>query len=317
MFSFINLIQSILQKFKRNKGLWFTILTVLSVTGVLVSITLINLMTTDVSHKTYMQVHRVDTTQLDNILDMKYDSLLSIAGVISMHQNVIDNIKSKSDKSMNDILDNIAATINKRVNIAPIKVHYYALGYASSLGENTSYADLVMSTTTSISGPVVNSDGVRIIGITPVLDGNKTIGAIEVSQDISAVKNVFDNLGKEFAFIIKKSQLVFVDLETKQGNTQDIHEKYKIFFHDYDSLFFSNIKEISLEELQKTKYNVNPKYYTTYEDAVDINGKPIGLFILGESSSEVNSFVNITKNLINSVTTVALGLIISLILFMF
>ncbi len=317
MFSFINFLQSILRKLQKNKGVWFTILTVASVIGVLVSISLMNIMTTDVSKKTYMEVHEVEITQLDNILDTKYDSLLSMGGVIAMDPDVIANIKSKSDKSLNDRLSNIAKNINERVNIDPIIVRYYAKDYTSTLGENTKYADLVMSTTTSISGIVVDSNGIRLIGITPILDANVTIGAIEVSQDVASLRNTFESLGKEFAFILNKSQMVFIGLETKQGNTQDISEKYKIFFHKYNPQFFTNIRKINLEKLQQTKYNITPSYYTTYEEAVNINGKPIGLFIIGESAQEANSFVNITKNLISSVTTVALGLVISLILFMF
>ena len=258
MFSFINFLQSILRRLKKNKGLWFTLLTVFSVMGVLISISLMNMMTTDVSEKTYMRVHEVETTQLENILDAKYDSLLSIGGVISLNPDVKANIKSKSDKSLNDILDTVAKTINERVNIDPILVRYYSSKYASSLGENTKYADLVMSTTTSISGIVVNSNGVRMIGITPVVDGNVTIGAIEVSQDIASLKNLFEDLGKEFTFLLDKSQMVFISLETKQGNTQDISDKYKIFFHKYNPQFFTKVREINLEQLQQEKYNISP-----------------------------------------------------------
>lgn len=317
MFSFVNFIQSILRRLQKNKGLWFTLLTVASVMGVLISISLINMMTTQVSHKTHMEVHRVDVTLLENIMETKYDSLLSIGGVIALNPDVIANIKSKSDKSTNDLLSITSKTINERVNIDPITAHYYSTEFESSLGENVKYAKLVMDTTTSISGLVVNSNGVRLIAITPVVDGNVTIGAIEISQDVSTIKNQLEKLGKEFAFIINKSQLVFMDLGTKQGNMQDIDEKYKIFFHHYNPQFYTNIQKVDLEKLQLEKYYVNPAYYITYDEAVNINGKPVGLFVIGESSAEANSFVNITKNLISSVTTVALGLVISLILFMF
>ena len=317
MFSIINFLQSILQKLQKNKGVWFTVLTATSVLGVLISISLINMMTSDVSHKTYMQVHRVDTIGLENILDTKYDSLLAIGGVLALHPDLIANIKSKSDKSVNDLLATTTKTINDRVNISPIIIRYYAKEYDTTLSENKKYASLVIDTDTSITGLVVNSNGIRIVAITPINDNNSTIGAIEISQDISTIKGELERLGKEFSFIFNKSQLVFMDLGTKQGNMQDINDKYKIFFHSYDPLFYTNLRDIDLEKLQREKYSVNPKFFTTYEEAVDINGKPIGLFMLGESSAEANSFVNITKNLISSVTTVALGLVISLILFMF
>ena len=317
MFSFINFIQSILAKLKKNKGIWFTILTVSSILGVLISISLMNMMTNDVARKTYLEVHRVDITQLSNILDNRYDSLLSIGGVIAIHPDIINNIKSKSDKSVNDILLAAETTINERINISPIQVRYYAGSYKASKSENTEYANLVIDTQTSISGIVVNSNGVRIIGITPINDGNNTVGAIEISQDIVSIKQAFDKLGKEFTFILDKSQLVFMDLGTKQGMTQDINDRYKIFFHDYNPQFFTNLRKIDLEYLQREKYFVDANYYTTVDETVDIDGKGIGLFLIGESAKEANSFVNITKNLISSVTTVALGLVISLILFMF
>jgi len=317
MFSFINFLQSILRRIQKNKGLWFTLLTVASVMGVLISITLINMMTTEVSHKTHIEVHRVDTVLLENIMDTKYDSLLAIGGVVALNPDVIENIKSKSDKSVNDLLALASETINERVNIEPIITRYYAADFESTLSENSKYAELVINTTTSITGLVVNSNGVRLIAITPIIDANKTIGAIEISQDISTVKNQLENLGKEFAFILNKSQLVFMDLGTKQGNLQDIDDKYKIFFHKYNPQFYTNIQKVNLDKLQLEKYFVNPAYFITSEEAVNINGKPVGLFVIGESSAEANSFVNITKNLISSVTTVALGLVISLILFMF
>lgn len=317
MFSFINFIQSILSKLKKNKGLWFTLLTVASVIGVLASITLMNMMTSDVAKKTYLEVHRVDTTQLHNVLDSRYDSLIAIGGVLAIHPDIIANIKTKSDKSINDLLNMAKKTINDRVYLDPIGISYYAKEYKSTKSENSTYADLVINTQTSITGIVVNSTGVKLIALTPIVDANTTIGAIEISQDVASIKSSFDRLGKEFTFILDKSQLVFIDLETKQGMTQDIDERYKIFFQNYNPQFYTNLRKINLEELEREKYWVDDSYFTTYDEAVDINGKSIGMFMIGEEANSANSFVNITKNLIGSVTTVALGLVISLILFMF
>lgn len=317
MFSFLKFLQSFVHRLQKNKGLWFTILTIASVAGVLISITLMNIMTTNVANKIYTQLHRESSSQLENILETRYDSLLSIGGVVAIYPQIIENIKTKSDKSIDDILLRAQESINSRVNIDPVKIHYYAASYKASKSENFKYADLVMQTNTSISGVVVNKDGVRIIAITPITDANQTIGAIELSQNIVVVKNDFEKLGKELAFLVDKSQLVFIDLKYKQGMTQDIDDRYKIFFHDYNSQFYSHLRKIDLEVLQQKKYAVDDTYYVTYNDATDIDGKEIGLFVIGENTTKANSFVNITKNLISSVTTVAIGLVISLILFMF
>jgi len=317
MFSFVKFLQSILNRVKKNKGLWFTLLTVASVLGIFISMSLINIMSRDVEHKTYIHVHKNISQQLENILSTQYDYLLSVGGVIAIHPDIIANIKTQSDQSINDLLVKSQKTINDRVHDNPILIHYYAKDFKASGSENFKYANVVMETQTSITGVVINSIGTRVVAITPVIENNNSIGAIEISQGITVVKNSFERLGKEFAFIVDKSQLTFMSLETKQGMTQDIDDKYKIFFHDYNPKYYTDIRKINLEKLQVEKYFVDEYYYTTVDEAIDIDGKKIGLFVIGESVQDTNSFVTITKNLINSITMVALGLVISLILFMF
>jgi len=316
MFSLIKFTQSLIERLKKNKGLWFTLLTVISVMGIFISMTLINRMSTDVAKKTYLQEHRVDVSQLENILDLKYDSLLSIGGIVSIHPDIIANIKTRSDQSVDDLLLKAQKAINEKV-LNPIELHYYASQYKTKNAENHKYADVAMDTQTSITGIVVNRKGIKIIAITPIIDNNTSIGAIEVSEPISSLRNAFEKMGKEFVFILDKSQLVFIDLETKQGMLQNINDDYVIFYHNYNPQFFNNLKKVPFDILLQQKYFVDDNYYTTYDEAADIDGKKIGLLIIGESAQETNSFVNITKNLINSITTVALGLVISLILFMF
>lgn len=317
MFSFINFIQSILKRIKQNKGLWFTILTVVSTFGIALSMFLINFMSSNVAEKTYMKVHRVNSTHLENILDQKYDALLSISNIMSIHPDIIANIKSRSDKSINTYLQMAQKTINEAVGMDPIKIHYYAKDFRASTSENFKYADVVIASQTAISGIVVNKIGTRVLVMTPVIDNNQTIGAIEISQDISSVKNTFEKFGKDFVFLIDKSQLVYIDLEFKQGMLQDINEQLKIFFHDYSPTFYTYLMHVDYEMLRQEKYHVDKSYYINYNEAVDIDGKVIGGYVIGEQGEENDSFVNITQDLIKSVTTVALGLVISLILFMF
>ena len=50
---------------------------------------------------------------------------------------------------------------------------------------------------------------------------------------------------------------------------------------------------------------------------VDINGVTVGYIILGEKVQGSNGFVNIVDNMTKSVTMIALGLVISILLFMF
>ena len=317
MFSFVKTLQSIRTYMKSKKWLWFSMLSFGSAAGVLISMMFINMMTKDVAHQTYMEEHRMESNLLYGYVTARYDSLLSIGAIISIHPEIKQHIEEKADTTLNDLLNSIAKGINDNTNNSPITVKYYAKDYKATRSENQEFADLVISSSQNISGIAVNKDGVKLVAITPVTKDKKVIGAIEVSQSIHALKLDFERLGKEFVFVLDKNQLVFLDIAHKTDVYSEINEHYKVAFHEYDSKFYTNLQKLDVPALVENKYFNDAQFYTTYNEAIDLNGREIGLFFIGESSKNANSFVQITKNMINSVTTVALGLVISLILFMF
>ena len=69
--------------------------------------------------------------------------------------------------------------------------------------------------------------------------------------------------------------------------------------------------------MRNSGYLVNKEYFKTYKEVVDINGVTVGYIILGEKVQGSNGFVNIVDNMTKSVTMIALGLVISILLFMF
>ena len=317
MFSFIKWIQATLSTLKRNKGLWFTTLTTVSTLGIIFSIYVINTMTSNVAHETYLEERRVDVSQLDSLIFGYYDSLVNYGSIISINQDLIDGIKAKDSEKVRLLLKTIKTTINNNADISPLNINFYAKDYKVEDNQNDDIGDMVIETGQSTNGIVVNRDGVRILGIVPIMDNNVSIGALEVTQSIHVLKDEFELRGKEFTFIISKPQLVFLDLEHKQGNYKKINDDFSVDFHKYDSSFYINVSKLDFDELRREKYINNLAFYTTYDDVFDIHGKTIGMALIGEDEDSSNSFVKITKNMINSVTTVALGLIISLILFMF
>jgi len=317
MFSFIKWIQATLSTLKRNKGLWFTTLTTVSTMGILLSIYVINSMTSNVAHQTYLEERRVDVSQLDSLIFSYYDSLLNYGSIVSVNREFINGIKNKDSKKVNALLGKITNTINNNADISPLELRFYIKDHKVEGNQNYDIADMVIETQQSTNGIVVNQNGVRILGIVPVMENNVSIGALEVTQSIHVLKDEFELRGKEFTFILSTPQLVFMNLEHKQGNYKKINDDFSVSFHEYDSSFYLNISKLNFDILRIEKYINNPQFYTTYDDVFDIHGNAIGMVLMGEDTDSANSFVKITKNMINSVTTVALGLIISLILFMF
>jgi hypothetical protein len=317
MFSFIKWVQGNLSALKKNKGLWFTTLTTLSTLGILVSMYLINSMTSSVAHDTYMEERRSDINQLDSLLLSRYDSMLNMGSILSMNPSIIKSIKSKQDEEVKLLLEKTTQTINENVDISPIKIHFYSSTHEITGSQNLDIAKMVIETQQSVSGIVVNKDGVRILGMVPIIENNVSIGALEITESIHMIRDEFELLGKEFTFLTSKQQLVFMSLEHKQGQYKEINDEFSVYFHQYDSSFYLNIAKLDFDVLRAQKYANDTQFYTTYDNIVDLNGRTIGMALIGEDSSNANSFVKITQNMINSVTTVALGLVISLILFMF
>jgi hypothetical protein len=64
-------------------------------------------------------------------------------------------------------------------------------------------------------------------------------------------------------------------------------------------------------------YQVNESYFKTYKEIFDINGAFIGYIIVGEKVEGSSGFVNIVNKLTKEVTLIALGLVMSILLFMF
>ena len=317
MFSFIKWVQVTLSRLQRHKGVWFTTLTTVSTLGILLSIYIINTMTSNVAHQTYLEERRVDVSQLDSLIFGYYDNLLNYGSIISINNELINGVKNRDPKKVNTLLKKITTTINTNSTISPLGLRFYVKDYKVKGNENYDIADMVMETGQSTSGIVVNRDGVRILGIVPIMENNVSIGALEVTQSIHVLKDEFEIRGKEFTFILSSPQLVFLDLEHKQGNYKKINDDFSVAFHKYDSSFYLNVSKLDFDILRHEKYFNDAQFYTTYDDVYDIHGNVIGMVLMGEDSDSSNSFVKITKNMINSVTTVALGLIISLILFMF
>lgn len=317
MFSFIKWLQLTLSKLKKNKGLWFTALSIASTTGILISMYTINIMTSSVAEQTYLEERRVDLAHFDAVLSRNYDALITTGTVIALDPEMISNLKKKNYKKMDSRAQNIIKSINTNIIETDMDIHYYDVMHEVKNSENHNFAQMVMETGYALSGLLVNKKGVRMVGIVPIKDNNVTIGALEVSKSIHSIKEEFLDLDKEFTFILDKHQLVFLDLQHKTGRYLDVNDEYKVAYKNYDSNFYINASQFDLEEMMREKYHIDKQYFTTYEEVTDLNGRIIGLVLIGEDSNNASSFVKITQNMINSVTTVALGLVISLILFMF
>lgn len=322
MFSFIKWLQQFTQKLRRNKGLWFTMMTVVSMTGIMTSMYLMSSMSTNVAEQTYQEEKRLNLIQLNSYFHHHYFALEQTSSFLAQDQRIINNLKTRKYTATTTLLNTLADSLNNTESEYLTKIDFYANNAPkrvqnSSNKMNLQFAEVVMDTKETIEGIAINKDGVNLITITPIMDKNVTLGAIEVRKSIHAVLLDAELVEKEFAFIIDKNQLGGIDLQYKTGRYQDINEKYSVEYKNYTTNFLPHIKNLDMKQLFEDKYFKDDHFFTNYQELTDVSGKPIGIAFIGESTEHADSFVHIAQNMISTVTTIALGLIISLILFMF
>jgi hypothetical protein len=111
-----------------------------------------------------------------------------------------------------------------------------------------------------------------------------------------------------------------LSLSAKSGKYKDVREKYSVKYAQYGDDFYSKIAEMSRDEFKEfsTKgFWVNKFYYMAQKPVMDIGGTDIGMVVVGINSEDSKGFVKVANNMTRAATSVALGLIISVILFLF
>ena len=123
-----------------------------------------------------------------------------------------------------------------------------------------------------------------------------------------------------FLFLLQEKMMNNLSDDLKNRRYRLIVDGLRVEEQKYDSSLVSNVAEggqEEIKELKKNGYLVNDVYFKTYKEVVDVNGVTIGYIIMAEKVQGSNGFVNIVDNMTKSVTLVSLGLVISILLFMF
>ena len=121
-------------------------------------------------------------------------------------------------------------------------------------------------------------------------------------------------------FMMNKKMLVKLSLKSKTGKFKNIISQYLVKQGNYSSRFYSTISEmddITFKQSLKVKYDSDDKYFRSYKQVTDINGLDIGLFVFADRVEKNDGFVSLVDKMVKSVTYVSLGLVISILLFMF
>lgn len=316
MFSFIKAIQNLLSELKKKKGLWFTLLTLLAISGIVLSMYLLTSMTKSVGKEVYLNMSTVYKSSLEHNLEDKQTSFRKLVLGLKINDVFKNNLNNKT------LIDPLITEYNNSLIEAGFSST--SLVFYSTVNQTNQYRNSINTTInrkSALFGIEVLPTGPTMVYLEPILDGENVLGVIEVKENILALKKDMErNRQGIFLFLLQERMLAEININAKNGNYRTVVEDLKVEEQRYDGQFFSDILTEGKESFSKLKtdgYVVNEEYFKTSKQVVDINGVIIGYIILGEKVEGSGAFVNIVDNMTKTVTTVALGLVISILLFMF
>ena len=317
MFTFIKMLQELFTKLKKNKGLWFTTLSIVSISGIFICMYIIMTMTDRVSKEVYKSMsesyERSLTVKLDN-KKIEFEKIL-----LTMQQNttLLTAIENNNTVAMNEAKNLINEEYIKN-SFTDLSIDIVNTTNKDRIFRNT--INSVINTKRPLFGIEVLSEGAFFTYLLPLEKDGNIYGVLEIKESIHSLRNDFIKQGGEYVFLLNKSMLSFISLEARTGNFKEANQEYMIRSDRYNTKFASSISTMQdqkYEQFLKDKHIVDQGYFKISKKIIDINGADIGLIIVGESTDASGGFVNIADNMTNTVTTVALGLVISIILFLF
>ena len=316
MFSFIKALQNFFSNLKKKKGLWFTTLTILSIIGISLSMYLLSNMTTSIAKEVYINMSSTYINNLEDKIEDKKNEYRRIILGLQTNDTFKDNLNNKL------VIDSILENYNKNLSemgFGQITLSFYSI--TNQINQYKNIVNTVISRKTSSFGFEVLGDGPNIVYLFPIIIDSSVVGVVEIKENIISLKNDIERSKQTiFLFLLQEKMMNNLSDDLKNRRYRILVDGLRVEEQKYDSSLVSNVAEGGQEEIKELKNNgylVNDVYFKTYKEVVDVNGVTIGYIIMAEKVQSSNGFVNIVDNMTKSVTLVSLGLVISILLFMF
>ena len=316
MFSFIKALQNFFSNLKKKKGLWFTTLTILSIIGISLSMYLLSNMTTSIAKEVYINMSSTYINNLEDKIEDKKNEYRRIILGLQTNDTFKDNLNNKL------VIDSILENYNKNLSemgFGQITLSFYSI--SNQINQYKNIVNTVISRKTSSFGFEVLEDGPNIVYLFPLIIDSNVVGVVEIKENIISLKNDIERSKQTiFLFLLQEKMMNNLSDDLKNRRYRLVVDGLRVEEQKYDSSLVSNVAEGGQEEIKELKNNgylVNDVYFKTYKEVVDVNGVTIGYIIMAEKVQGSNGFVNIVDNMTKSVTLVSLGLVISILLFMF
>ncbi|HIP54552.1 MAG TPA: hypothetical protein EYH11_03700, partial [Sulfurimonas autotrophica] len=289
MFSFMKWFGSLKESAKKKKGLWFTLLTALSLLGIFASLYFVNFLVSDVAQKTYENQKNHYVMSFKNKVLSQNEYTESIAITISKNQDIANEF-FLDDSNANANITKKSKEITSKINAITGK-ESLTISYDESKKINKSV------------GIDITKKGAVFKSVVPMVDKNGTIISVVVSKNIDILVEKYKSEDKEFAFILTEGSSHKIDRELKKSAYTSYHDKFYVKNDVYNKVLTGQLRNVDFGGvLEENGYFKDSKYFYVYQKVYDVSGDFAGLAFVAEEIRDDNSFVNLVKNLVNSVT---------------
>ncbi|MDS1369744.1 methyl-accepting chemotaxis protein [Aliarcobacter butzleri] len=235
-------------------------------------------------------------------LEVGISNAISIANDSSIKESLANNDRELAIKT----LANLSTSMKESTPFQNIQIHlhtkdnrsFFRSWQADKFGDDLSpFRPSVVKVNAekkAVNGFEIGTTiGLGIRSVVPIFDSNKNhIGSLEFMQGLNSVAISFDEEKRAFLLLMDLS------LSTKNVKDEDKLDKYLISQKFINKDFLEDAKKIDFNKLLKEKHLITDKYFYTFNEITDFDGKKLGIALVAEPISYVNNAIKHASNII-------------------
>lgn len=201
MFTFIKRLQELLAQLKKNKGLWFTTLSVVSISGIFICMYIITTMTDRVSKEVYQSMSKSYEQILNVKIENKKTEFEKILVAIRQNGALLNAIENNNNIAMTAVKDFLNEEFVKS-GFMDLSIDIINVTNKDRVFRNA--VNTVISSKRQLFGIEVLNEGVFVVYLLPLERDGSVYGVLEVKESIHSLRSDFVKQGSEYVFLLDK-----------------------------------------------------------------------------------------------------------------
>lgn len=314
-------LQAFMERLKKRKALWFTTITTLAFLGIIGTMYYLNSMTSRSTKNLYEATNASYFYDLESKIADAMLNLEIVGNMLIQNQEfmkIIDSMETNENISsqLNAVSQNLAKLDKTEIMIDVYNKNMLKIG-SSLVGDilvNQVNGDSLglqkaLSSQQLISTIEYEDGKVFIRAIYPTQNG-----ALEVKKTIDFLVDSYKSNGKIFQVLLDRDVL---DMKKMQAFKHQKVGKFEISVQSkVDDEFLDKIADLDFDKIVANKYLLTGQYFILAKPILNVDGKRVGLFVIGENTLRDDSLPKMTKKISTGLTTAALGLVVALLVLM-